>query len=151
MTDFAPPAPDKKTWDTTTEFTPRFSAVGLIMAVAVDAETKQVVMAAYMNAQSLRLTLETGIAHYWSRSRNALWKKGETSGNMQKVLAMRTDCDQDVVIVEVETADTGANCHTGRHSCFYRTVSLDENGNAVLTFDEADTPRFDPDKVYSGS
>lgn len=151
MTDFPAPGTDKKTWDTTTQFTPRFSADGLITAIAVDAATKQVVMVAHMNSHSLRLTLETGIAHYWSRSRNALWKKGETSGNLQKIVSMRTDCDQDVVMIEVKTADTGANCHTGRHSCFYRTVSLDDAGNAVLAFDDTDTPRFDPDTVYKAN
>lgn len=145
------PADDKKEWDTTTQFTPRFSTNGLMTAIAVDADTGVIVMVAHMNAQSLHLTLNTGIAHYWSRSRNSLWKKGETSGNMQTVIEMRTDCDQDVVVIRVRTQDTGANCHTGRHSCFYRTVSIDDQGNAVLAFDETDTPRFDPDSIYSNN
>lgn len=149
MADFPTPSSDKKIVDTTTQFTPRFSSDGLITAVAVDADNGAVVMLAYMNAQSLQLTLKTGIAHYWSRSRNALWKKGETSGNTQQVVEMRTDCDQDVVLLRVRTGDTGANCHTGRQSCFYRTVTISDDGTARLSFDENDKPRFDPDEVYS--
>ena len=81
-------------------------------------------MVAHMNAEALALTLETGIAHYWSRSRNALWKKGETSGNFQHVVEMRTDCDQDALWLRVKVSGHDATCHTGRRSCFYRTVGL---------------------------
>jgi len=88
-------------------------------------------MVAHMNEQALRLTLETGIAHYWSRSRQNLWKKGETSGNLQTVKELRTDCDQDALWLKVHVAGHGPTCHTDRHSCFYRTVQLRE-GKAVL-------------------
>ncbi len=132
-----------------TLFAPKFDAHGLIPVVATDAATGAVVMFAHMNAVALAMTLETRVAHYWSRSRQALWKKGETSGNVQRVLEMRTDCDQDVVWLRVETAGDGANCHTGRHSCFYRSVELGAgDGPARLAFDAADQPRFDPSKVY---
>lgn len=131
-----------------TEFAPRFDDKGLVTAVAVDADDRTVLMVAYMNEQSLTLSLETGIAHYWSRSRASLWKKGETSGNVQIIEEMRTDCDQDVILLCVRTQDTGANCHTGRKSCFYRSVHRDENGATSLLFDEQDKPRFDPGAVY---
>ncbi len=115
--------------ETTTEFRPRFDADGLIPAIVTDAGSGEVVMFAWMNAEALDLTLTTGTAHYWSRSRQALWKKGETSGNLQSVRELRIDCDQDVVWLKVETAGDGANCHTGARSCFYRTVEVD--GDAV--------------------
>ena len=79
-------------------------------------------MLAYMSAESLRLTLETGIAHYWSRSRNALWRKGDTSGQTQRVVEIRVDCDQDAILLRVEAGGDGGACHTGRKSCFYRAV-----------------------------
>ena len=128
--------------------TPRFSADGLVTAVTVDAADNTVLMVAHMNAEALRLTLETGIAHYWSRSRREIWKKGETSGNTQAVTELRVDCDQDSVVVKGRTAGDGANCHTGRRSCFYRTVETGADGTARLVFDPADDPRFDPDAVY---
>jgi phosphoribosyl-AMP cyclohydrolase len=83
-------------------------------------------MVAHMNEEALRLTIETGIAHYWSRSRRALWKKGETSGNFQRVIEMRVDCDQDALWLKVEVAGDGVTCHTGRRSCFYRIVETDD-------------------------
>jgi phosphoribosyl-AMP cyclohydrolase len=128
---------------------PRFSADGLITAVAVDAVDKTVLMVAHMNAEALQKTIETGIAHYWSRSRNSLWKKGETSGNTEAIKEIRIDCDQDCVVLQVETAGDGANCHTGRRSCFYRTVASGADGKPELVFDENDQPRFDPHAVYS--
>ena len=131
--------------------TPRFSADGLVTAVTVDAGDNAVLMVAHMNAEALRLTLETGIAHYWSRSRGKIWKKGETSGNTQSVEELRVDCDQDSVVVKVRTAGDGANCHTGRRSCFYRTVKTDPDGALKLVFDETDQPRFDPHTVYGGN
>lgn len=127
---------------------PRFSADGLVTAVTVDARDNTVLMVAHMNAEALRLTIDTGIAHYWSRSRSQIWKKGETSGNMQSVKEIRIDCDQDCVLLKVETAGDGANCHTGRKSCFYRVLDKTDDGQPRLVFDETDTPRFDPDKVY---
>lgn len=103
-------------------FAPRFGADGLLTAVVTDAGDGTVLMVAHMNAEALALTLETGIAHYWSRSRASLWKKGETSGNFQRVAEIRTDCDQDAVWLKVDVAGDGATCHTGRKSCFYRRV-----------------------------
>ena len=92
--------------------------------------------------------VETGIAHYWSRSRNRLWKKGETSGNVQKVVEVRTDCDQDVVWLKVEVGGHDATCHTGRRSCFYRSVRI-EDGKARLA-DDGSGAKFDPEAVYGG-
>ncbi|WOC17366.1 phosphoribosyl-AMP cyclohydrolase [Pseudochrobactrum sp. MP213Fo] len=112
-------------------FAPRFDSNGLITTVVTNADDGELLMVAHMNEQALRLTLETGIAHYWSRSRQSLWKKGETSGNLQSVVEMRTDCDQDALWLKVNVAGNGPTCHTDRHSCFYRIVKND-NGNAVL-------------------
>ena len=138
----------KQQLDSSAVFTPRFNDSGLITAIAVDAVDNQILMIAYMNAQSLALSLETGIAHYWSRSRASLWKKGETSGNVQEIIEIQTDCDQDAILLKVKTRASGANCHTGRKSCFYRKVVLNEDGSTALLFDETDKPRFDPDEVY---
>ncbi|MDZ4762060.1 MAG: phosphoribosyl-AMP cyclohydrolase [Alphaproteobacteria bacterium] len=102
---------------------PAFNADGLIAAIAQDAGTGEVLMLAWMNAEALRLTLETGRAVYWSRSRSELWRKGETSGHEQHVLEIRIDCDQDAILLKVR--QTGAACHTGRRSCFYRTATPD--------------------------
>jgi phosphoribosyl-AMP cyclohydrolase len=109
-----------------TVFAPRFDANGLVTAVVTDAGDGTLLMVAHMNEEALRLTLQTGIAHYWSRSRRALWKKGETSGNFQRVTELRVDCDQDAVWLKVEVAGQGTTCHTGRRSCFYRVVLADE-------------------------
>jgi phosphoribosyl-AMP cyclohydrolase len=102
-----------------------------------------------MNAEALKLTLETGIAHYYSRSRDKIWKKGETSGNLQTVRELRTDCDQDAVWLKVSVAGHDATCHTGRRSCFYRTVTM-EDGKAVNTITD-DTRHFDPETTYGSS
>ena len=107
---------------------------GLIPAIVQDAETKEVLMFAYMNEEALRLTLETQIAHYWSRSRQSLWKKGETSGHFQNVLEIRFDCDADALLLFVR--QTGGACHTGYRSCFYQTVDGKIVGEKV--FDEKD-------------
>jgi phosphoribosyl-AMP cyclohydrolase len=109
--------------ETTTALTPRYDANGLIAAVAQDHATGEVLMLAWMNAEALKLTLETGQATYWSRSRNKLWRKGEESGHTQRVVEARIDCDQDAVLLRVE--QTGAACHTGQRSCFYRVVGKD--------------------------
>ena len=106
----------------TTAFAPRFDSTGLIPAIVTDARDGTVLMFAYMNAQSLQLTQETGLAHFWSRSRQSLWKKGETSGELLKVVEILTDCDQDVLQVKAEPQGKGASCHTGRRSCFYRRL-----------------------------
>ena len=107
-------------------------------------------MVAHMNAEALALTIETGIAHYWSRSRGTLWKKGETSGNLQHVVEMRTDCDQDAIWLRVNVAGHDATCHTGRRSCFYRTV--DGRGRVPQRLaDDGAKPLFDPSEVYRSS
>jgi len=116
--------------DETLDLRPKFNADGLIAAIAQDAETKQVLMLAWMDAAALKATLETGRATYWSRSRQALWVKGETSGNVQEVLAVQIDCDQDAVLLQVR--QTGGACHTGRDNCFYRTI---EPASLGLTVD----------------
>jgi phosphoribosyl-AMP cyclohydrolase len=128
--------------DETDRFQPSFDSSGLITAIVSDARDNAVLMVAHMNADALRLTQETGIAHFWSRSRKALWKKGETSGEMLKVTEILTDCDQDVLLIKAEPQGKGAACHTGRRSCFYRKV---ENGGLVF-IDEARL--FDPKDVY---
>jgi phosphoribosyl-AMP cyclohydrolase len=109
-------------------FAPRFDANGLLTAVVTDAGDGALLMVAYMNEEALKLTLETGIAHYWSRSRGSLWKKGETSGNFQRVVELRVDCDQDALWLKVAVAGDGATCHTGRRSCFYRILDADGTG-----------------------
>ena len=101
---------------------PRFDDKGLIAAVATDARTGEVLMLAWMNAEALDLTLTTGEAHYFSRSRNALWRKGETSGQIQTVIELRVDCDQDAVWLKVIPGGDGGACHTGARSCFYRVA-----------------------------
>ncbi|MBJ3784060.1 phosphoribosyl-AMP cyclohydrolase [Devosia sediminis] len=141
-----PKALDHDTVEEGTAFAPRFDAHGLITVVTLEAETDTVLMVAHMNAETLSLTLETGIAHYWSRSRKAIWKKGETSGELQEVVELRTDCDQDCIVMTVRQTGRGAACHTGRKSCFYRRVVV-ENGQASL--EDTGLPRlFDPKAVY---
>ena len=104
-------------------FMPKFDANGLIPAIAQDAASGEVLMLSWMNAEALKQTLETGAATYWSRSRQALWVKGETSGHTQRVIEVRVDCDQDAILLRVE--QTGAACHTGARDCFYRVVEKD--------------------------
>lgn len=106
--------------DETSELRPKFNADGLIAAIAQDAETHEVLMMAWMNAEALTATLKTERATYWSRSRQELWIKGETSGNAQEVVSVSIDCDQDAVLLKVR--QTGGACHTGRRSCFYREI-----------------------------
>ena len=113
------------------KFQPKFDAAGLVTCVATDAGTGEVLMVAHMNEEALRRTIASGEAWYFSRSRKSLWRKGETSGHVQRVVEMRTDCDQDAVWIRVE--QTGAACHTGRRSCFYRKLEADEGG-ARLSF-----------------
>jgi phosphoribosyl-AMP cyclohydrolase len=107
----------------------RWDAQGLVAAVAQDAVSQRVLMVAWMNRESLQLTADTGLAHYWSRSRGRLWKKGEESGHLQTVKELRLDCDGDVVILQIEQAG-GIACHTGRESCFYRKLT---DGSWVVT------------------
>ena len=115
-----------------TIFTPRFDPDGLIVCVTTDAHTGAVLMVAYMNEEALRLTLETGVAHYWSRSRKSLWRKGDTSGQVQTVTEVRTDCDQDAILLRVVVGGDGNSCHTGRKSCFYRRVDLPGGSRLLL-------------------
>jgi phosphoribosyl-AMP cyclohydrolase len=105
-------------------FTPRFDAQGLVSCIAVDARSGEVLMLAHMNAEALRRSLATGEAWYWSRSRGELWHKGSTSGQVQKIVELRVDCDQDALLIRVEVGGDGGACHTGRRSCFYRKVAL---------------------------
>lgn len=121
------------------QFSPNFEkAGGLITAVTVDAENGEVLMVAYMNDEAFRLTLETGKVHYWSRTRSKLWKKGESSGNMQQLVEMRIDCDLDAVVVRAR--QQGPACHEGYKSCFYRSVdsegALQENAARLMTPEE---------------
>jgi phosphoribosyl-AMP cyclohydrolase len=109
-------------------FTPRFSAEGLVTCVAVDAASGEVLMLAHMNAEAIEKTLATGVMHYWSRSRQKLWRKGETSGQIQSVVELRVDCDQDAVLARVKVGGDGGACHTGRRSCFYRRVEPAADG-----------------------
>tara|TARA_R110000803_G_scaffold87602_1_gene154412 strand:+ start:590 stop:1003 length:414 start_codon:yes stop_codon:yes gene_type:complete len=122
MTDYSPPLAGAAQ-DETLELRPKFNADGLIAAIAQDAASGDVLMLAWMNAEALAATLATGRATYWSRSRGALWVKGETSGHTQDVVEVRVDCDQDAVLLRVH--QTGGACHTGRDSCFYRAVGAD--------------------------
>ena len=123
---------------------PKFDASGLVTCVATEAATGEVLMVAHMNDEALRKTIASGEAWYFSRSRQSLWRKGETSGHVQRVVEMRMDCDQDAVWIRVE--QSGAACHTGRRSCFYRKVDAGEDG-ARLSFVDADR-LFDPKAVY---
>jgi phosphoribosyl-AMP cyclohydrolase len=125
---------------------PKFDAGGLVTCVVTDARTGDVLMVAHMDEQALRRTIETGEAWYYSRSRKALWKKGESSGHTQRVTEMRVDCDQDAVWIKVEQHGPGA-CHTGRKSCFYRGVPLRQVGSIVLELRDAERA-FDPDTAY---
>jgi phosphoribosyl-AMP cyclohydrolase len=105
-------------------FQPKFDAGGLIPAIVTEATSGEVLMFAWMNGEALARTLETRSAHFWSRSRRALWRKGEESGNTLEVVELRTDCDQDVVWLRVRVSGRGLVCHTGRRGCFYRAVRL---------------------------
>ncbi len=130
---------------------PRFGADGLIAAIVVDDASGDVVMVAWMNAEALARTIETGEGWYWSRSRQELWHKGGTSGHVQTVTEMRVDCDQDAILIRVTTAGTGANCHTGRKGCFYRRVPIGQPATPALSLEwTGDEPLFDPHKVYGG-
>ena len=126
---------------------PRFDADGLITCVATDAGSGEVLMVAHMNAEALARTIASGEAWYYSRSRHALWRKGESSGHSQRVVELRVDCDQDAVWIKVVQEGPGA-CHTGRRACFYRAAPLGQGG-ATVTLEFRDAERaFDPDATY---
>ncbi|RED50894.1 phosphoribosyl-AMP cyclohydrolase [Aestuariispira insulae] len=105
-------------------FAPKFGSDGLLPVVATHAKTGDVLMMAYMNEESLELTIQTGEAHYWSRSRGELWHKGATSGQVQKVTDIRTDCDQDAIWIKILPGGDGGCCHVGYESCFYRSIPV---------------------------
>ncbi len=128
------------------EFAPKFGADGLITAVVCDASSGALLMVAHMNDLALSRTLKTGEAHYWSRTRGELWHKGGTSGNVQKIIEISTDCDQDALLVKVSVSGHGATCHTGHKSCFYRIVET--NGDETRLTLADDEVLFDPDEVY---
>ena len=127
--------PDGETIDETARFAARYGPDGLIAAILADAATGEVLMLGWMNVEALARTLETGEAHFWSRSRQRLWRKGETSGEVFSVLEILTDCDQDALLLRVEARGAGAACHTGRRSCFYR--ALDPASPGALVFRKA--------------
>ena len=129
------------------DFSPKFDADGLIPAMAMDATTREPLMLAYMNAESLRRTLEIGEAVYWSRSREEFWHKGATSGHIQKIVEIRTDCDQDALVLMVEQIGAGA-CHTGRNSCFYRKIVAGQDGGTAKLEQTGGEKSFDPAAVY---
>lgn len=141
------PRGDKAQLEEGLGFSPKFDADGLIPAMAVDAETREPLMLAYMNEESLRRTLEIGEAVYWSRSRQEIWHKGATSGHIQRIVEILTDCDQDALVLVVQQIGAGA-CHSGRSSCFYRRIEgMTPEGTVGLSFTEADRA-FDPAAVY---
>ncbi|MBI1202679.1 MAG: phosphoribosyl-AMP cyclohydrolase [Rhodopseudomonas sp.] len=125
---------------------PKFDADGLLTAVVTDAGNGDVLMVAHMNAEAVAKTIETGEAWFFSRSRKKLWKKGESSGHVQRVKELRVDCDQDALWLKVYQLGPGA-CHTGRRSCFYRAAPLGQTGPVKLEFRDADRT-FDPRQVY---
>ena len=128
------------------EFMPKFDADGLIPCICQEAASGRVLMFAYMNREALGLTLRSGEAHYYSRSRGRLWRKGESSGHTQKVVGILTDCDQDVILLQVDTGGAAA-CHTGFHSCFFRRLRQPESDPRALEFTESER-QFDPAQVY---
>jgi phosphoribosyl-AMP cyclohydrolase len=126
----SPPAAESV--EETTSFAPRFGSDGLIAAILADSATAEVLMFAWMNEDALALTLKTGEAHFWSRSRKRLWRKGETSGEVFAVVEILTDCDQDALLLRAEARGVGAACHTGRRSCFYRALNPASPGTLVF-------------------
>jgi phosphoribosyl-AMP cyclohydrolase len=145
----SPPPAEKADIEEGTAFSPKYDANGLIPVVVTSAANGEVLMFAYMNDEALALTIETGEAQFWSRSRKRLWRKGEESGNTMRVTELRTDCDQDALWLKVELGGAEACCHTGRKSCFYRALPIGKGAAAgvALTFVEGES-LFDPDKVY---
>lgn len=135
--------------DETSSFTPKFDQDGLMPAMAIEKSTGTPLMMAFVNAEAIEKSLASGYAVFWSRSRQAFWQKGETSGNRLKLIEILVDCDQDSLCMMVELEGDGAACHTGRHSCYYRRLNpaSPAEPDPGLTFTD-DTPRFDPEKVF---
>ena len=137
------------------QLAPKFDDNGCIPCVTVHAETKEILMFAFMNSEAFKLSISTGLAHYWSRSREKLWKKGETSGMFQNIKRILIDDDQDCVVIEVtltppSTGGKEASCHVGYRSCFYRAIPVKpDTADVKLEFVEEDKS-FDPDNVYQG-
>ncbi|NNF80852.1 MAG: phosphoribosyl-AMP cyclohydrolase [Rhizobiales bacterium] len=139
---------DKHELEEGQSFTPRFDENGLIPVICTDAASGVVLMFAWMNETALHQSIETGKAWYWSRSRQKLWQKGETSGNTQVIVDMRTDCDQDVVWITVQQGGNAA-CHTGRKSCFYRRIEANSAEDSSVQLTPVDAERlFNPDDIY---
>lgn len=147
--EFGAPSSDHEALEAAGALTPKFDANGLVTAVVTDSRDGELLMVAHMNAEALSLTLTTGIAHYYSRSRGKIWKKGESSGNLQTVNEVRVDCDQDAIWLKVTVAGHDATCHTGRRSCFYRTASVEDGAPRLTIVD--DHRHFDPSDVYGGA
>ena len=141
-----PTARDKEQLEAGREFTPRFDAAGLVTAVVTDFDSGELLMLAHMNAQALEKTIESGEAHYWSRSRQELWHKGATSGTVQHVNEMRTDCDQDAIWLKVTVQGAGASCHTGMPGCFYRRIEKVDSKTRLVR--DNISPLFDPKEIY---
>ena len=138
---------DKNTVENGDFLMPKFDQDGLIAAVVTEVTSGEVLMVGYMNEEALKRTIDTGEARYWSRSRKSFWKKGETSGQVQTVHEILTDCDQDALVLKVSVAGNGATCHVGYRSCFYRKVVKPETGAVRLERVEADKV-YDPADVY---
>lgn len=145
-----PKLDDKTALEEGDVFAPAFDAHGFLPVIVTAAQTGEVLMFAYMNDEALARSIDTGEAHFWSRSRNALWRKGETSGNTLRIVEIRTDCDQDVLWLRAEMTGAGACCHTGRVSCFYRGVPFGADAGQKLVMVHTER-QFDPDAVYGGS
>ena len=139
--------------DETLDFLPKFDEDGLMPAIVIEASSGTLLMQAFVNLEALKSTLDTGYAHFWSRSRQAFWQKGETSGNRLTIKDVLIDCDQDSICFLVEMEGVKAACHTGRQSCFYRKLSLNNDATEVsqktisLHFNDMQ-PLFDPEEVY---
>ena len=147
----SPSGSDRNDLEEGRRFQPKFDANGLIASIVVDADDNLVLMFAYMNREALMATVSTGVVHFWSRSRQKLWRKGETSGETLKVVSISTDCDQDCLLISAHQQGRGATCHTGRRSCFYRDLDLAHAGREAdrLTFNSIKR-LFDPKTVYGG-
>lgn len=150
MLEFSSRPTEKKSLEEGLLFTPKFDQDGLIPVVTCDYQTNDILMVAFMNVEALRMTLDIGEAVYYSRSRQEIWHKGATSGNVQKVHQILTDCDQDCISLKVEMlGDAQASCHTGRTSCFYREVPFGDKGKDLAELKIIDHElHFDPEKVY---